>query len=65
MKFNKYEWRLLVKVLLLFAVLITAAWLLVNKNYLTSVIAIPIILFQMVDIFRLLKKAQDEVQLNS
>ena len=62
MKFNKYEWRLLVKVLLLFAVLITAAWLLVNKNYLTSVIAIPIILFQMVDIFRLLKKAQDEVQ---
>jgi two-component system, NtrC family, nitrogen regulation sensor histidine kinase NtrY len=62
MTFKKYEWRLLLKVLLLFAALVAAAWLLVNKKYLYLSIVLPIVLYQLYDVYRMLKKAQDEVQ---
>lgn len=62
MSFKKYEWRLLIKVVLLFAVLAGTAWLLVNKYYLYLGFTVPIVLLQMYDIYRMLKKAQDEVQ---
>jgi len=62
MSFKKYEWRLLIKVVLLFALLAGIAWLLVNKYYLYLGFTVPIVLVQMYDIYRMLKKAQDEVQ---
>jgi two-component system, NtrC family, nitrogen regulation sensor histidine kinase NtrY len=62
MTFKKYEWRLLLKALLLFTALVTAAWLLVNKKYLYLSIVMPIVLYQLYDVYRMLKKAQDEVQ---
>ncbi len=62
MTFKKYEWRLLLKVLLLFAALVAAAWLLVNKKYLYLSIVMPVVLYQLYDVYRMLKKAQDEVQ---
>jgi two-component system, NtrC family, nitrogen regulation sensor histidine kinase NtrY len=62
MTYKRYEWRLLIKVVLLFAVLVTAAWLLVNKKFLFAGLLIAIGLIQLYDIYRMLKKAQDEVQ---
>ena len=62
MTYKRYEWRLLIKVALLFAVLVTAAWLLVNKKFLFAGLLIAIGLIQLYDIYRMLKKAQDEVQ---
>jgi two-component system, NtrC family, nitrogen regulation sensor histidine kinase NtrY len=62
MTFKKYEWRLLLKVLLLFAALVAAAWLLVNKKYFYVSIVMPVVLYQLYDVYRMLKKAQDEVQ---
>jgi two-component system, NtrC family, nitrogen regulation sensor histidine kinase NtrY len=62
MTFKKYEWRLLLKVVLLFAALVAAAWLLVNKKYLYLCIVMPVVLYQLYDVYRMLKKAQDEVQ---
>lgn len=62
MTYKKYEVRLLIKVILLFAVLAGAAWLLVNRQYLYMGLTIPVVLFQMFDIYRMLKKAQDEVR---
>jgi two-component system, NtrC family, nitrogen regulation sensor histidine kinase NtrY len=62
MTFKKYEWRLLLKVLLLFAALVVAAWLLVNKKYFYVSIVMPVVLYQLYDVYRMLKKAQDEVQ---
>jgi signal transduction histidine kinase len=62
MTFKKYQWRLLIRVVLLFAVLAATAWFLVSKNYLYMGLMIPVIVFQMYDIYRMLKKAQDEVQ---
>lgn len=62
MIFKKHEWRLLLKVILLFAVLALAAWFLVSKAYLYMVLLAGISIFQLYDIYRMLKKAQDEVQ---
>jgi len=62
MTYKKYEVRLLIKVVLLFAVLAGAAWLLVSRYYLYMGLTIPVVLFQMYDIYRMLKKAQDEVR---
>ncbi len=62
MTFKKYEWRLLIKVVLLFAALVVAAWLLVNKKYLYLSIIGPLVLYQLYDVYGMLKKAQDEVQ---
>jgi len=62
MTYKKYEIRLLIKVVLLFAVLAGAAWLLVNKYYLYMGLTIPVVFYQVYDIYRMLKKAQDEVR---
>jgi two-component system, NtrC family, nitrogen regulation sensor histidine kinase NtrY len=62
MIFKKIEWRLLIKMVLLFAVLTAAAWFLVNKNYLYLGVLAVVMIFLMYDIYRMLKKAQDEVQ---
>ncbi len=62
MIFKKIEWRLLFRLVLLFAVLTAAAWLLVNKNYLYVTLLAAVLVFLMYDIYRMLKKAQDEVQ---
>ncbi|MBK8518119.1 MAG: HAMP domain-containing histidine kinase [Saprospiraceae bacterium] len=62
MTYKKYEIRLLKKVSLLFAVLTGTAWLLVNKHYSYMGLSVPVVLFQIYDIFNMLKKAQEEVQ---
>ncbi len=62
MTFKKYEWRLMIKLLLLFAAMTAAAWLLVNKKYLYLIFVIPLLLYQLYDVYKMLKKAQDEVQ---
>lgn len=62
MIFKKIEWRLLSRLVLLFAALISGAWLLVNKNYAYTVLPGIAAAYLMYDIYRMLKKAQDEVQ---
>lgn len=62
MTFKKIEWRLLFRLVLLFAVLTAAAWLLVNKYYMYVSLLALVLVFLMYDIYRMLKKAQDEVQ---
>jgi two-component system, NtrC family, nitrogen regulation sensor histidine kinase NtrY len=62
MIFNRYEFRLLIRIVLLFAVMLVAAWLLVKKQYLYVFLAAPVLIYQLYDLFRLLKKAQDEVK---
>lgn len=60
--FKKIEWRLFFKLMLLFAGLSAAAWFLVTKNYLYAALLGIVIIILMIDIYRMLKKAQDEVQ---
>ena len=60
--FKKYEWRLVIKLAALFLVMSAAAWLLINKEFLYVSLLLPVLLFLMYIIYRMLKKAQDEVQ---
>lgn len=59
--FRKPEFRLIIKVILLFIVLFALAFLIQKGNYTCVLIIVPITLYVLFDIYQMLKKAQDEV----
>ena len=62
MIFNRYEWRLVLRVLLLFiAITATAIVIVVYTQPLYTVITIPLVVYSVLDLIRFNKKAQDEV----
>ena len=61
MIFKRYEWRLLLRVLLLFVVLLATAMIIVKGMYLYLVITCPMVIYSVFDLIRFQKKAQDEV----
>ena len=61
MSFKKYEWRIIIRVLLLFATLSAAAFLLANQLYIYLLIAFPVIIYQVIEFYRFQKKAHDEL----
>jgi len=60
--FKRYDWGISIRVLLMFGTITGAALLLVHELYQFEIIAIPIIIYQVLDFFRLHKKAQQEVE---
>lgn len=62
MIFKKFQWDILIRVFFLFATLSAAAFILVTGNYLYEVIIGPVIIYQVVDFYRLHKQAQHEVE---
>lgn len=61
MIFKKNEWRILARVLLLFATLFGAAILITNKWYPYLLLIAPVIFYQVLDFYRFHRKAQDEL----
>jgi two-component system, NtrC family, nitrogen regulation sensor histidine kinase NtrY len=61
MNFKNFEWRILIRVIFLFITLSLASFLLVKQWYVYLLIAGPVIFYQLIDIFRFQKKAQDEL----
>ena len=61
MNFKNFEWRILLRVLLLFMTLSATSFILVKQWYVYLVIAAPIIIYQVVDIFRFQRKAHAEL----
>jgi len=61
MNFKNFEWRILIRVLLLFITLSFTSFLVVKQWYVYLLIATPVIIYQLIDIFRFQKKAQDEL----
>jgi two-component system nitrogen regulation sensor histidine kinase NtrY len=61
MIFNRYEWRLLLRVFLMFLALSAAAFVTVKGLYLYLVICIPLVTYAVIEMIRFQKKAQDEV----
>ncbi|QXV64464.1 HAMP domain-containing histidine kinase [Mucilaginibacter sp. 21P] len=62
MIFNRYEWRLVLRVALLFlAITSTVLVIFELRQYLFMVITIPLVVYSMLDLIRFNKKAQDEV----
>jgi len=61
MNFRNFEWRILLRVALLFITLSTASFVLVKQWYVYLLIAVPIIIYQVIDIFRFQRKAHEEL----
>jgi signal transduction histidine kinase len=61
MIYKKYEWRFLGRVLALFITLTIAAFIVVQGALIYLVFVVPVIAYQMYELIRFQKKAQDEV----
>jgi two-component system nitrogen regulation sensor histidine kinase NtrY len=63
MIFKRYEWRLVLRVLILFATLtVTSALVLTARDYiLFLVVTVPLCVFEVIDLIRFQRKAQEEV----
>jgi len=61
MIFKNYQWRTVSRVIFLLVTLTLAAFLVVNKKYIFLTVLLPVIIFQVLDIFKFMQKAQDEV----
>ena len=61
MIFKRYEWRLILRVLTLFVTLLAAAFILLNGLYIYLLIVVPISAYELVDMIRFNKKAQEEI----
>lgn len=61
MIFKNYQWRTVSRVLFLLVTLTIAAFLVVNRKYIFLTVLLPVIIFQVLDIFKFMQKAQDEV----
>lgn len=62
MTFKRYEWRILLRVLFLFITLTTTAFLLVKEMYVYLLLAAPVIIYQLVDLYRFQRKAHNELE---
>jgi len=62
MIFKRYEWRILLRIALLFITLLATSFLIVKEWYIYLIITLPIIIYQLYDFLRFQKKAQDEVE---
>jgi two-component system, NtrC family, nitrogen regulation sensor histidine kinase NtrY len=62
MMYKNIIWKLAIKVLLLFTALFLAAYLLVREKYVYAFFTIPIILFLLYDIYKMLRKVEAEVK---
>jgi nitrogen fixation/metabolism regulation signal transduction histidine kinase len=63
MIFKRYEWRLLLRIVFLFITLMVTAMILVRDTtlYMYLAITIPLLIYEVIDLIRFQKKAQDEV----
>lgn len=61
MAFKKFEWRILIRILFLFGTLTAAAILSVNGLFIYFLLIVPVIIFQVVDIYRFMRKTHDEL----
>src|SRR3569833_2609192 len=63
MIFKRYEWRLLLRIVFLFITLMVTAMILVRDTtlYMYLAITIPLLIYEVIDLIRFQKKAQDEI----
>jgi nitrogen fixation/metabolism regulation signal transduction histidine kinase len=62
MTFKRYEWKILIRVLLLLLTLSAASFILVNGWYAYLLLATPIVIYQVVEFYRFQRKAHVELE---
>ena len=61
MIFKQFRWRILLRVLGLFATMAVASWLLVKGWYIYLVVAAPVIVYQLAELYRSQRRAYEEL----
>lgn len=61
MIFKRYEWRILLRVLLMFATLSVASFLLVKGWYIYLLLILPVIIYQVIDMYQFQRKTKEEL----
>ena len=61
MIFKRYEWRLVLRVVILFITLTISSALVVKENYIFLIITLPMAIYEVIDLIRFQRKAQEEV----
>src|SRR6478735_5214836 len=61
MIFNRYEWRLVLRVLLLFVAVVATTLVATSGQILYGVITVPLVVYSVLDLIRFQQKAQQEV----
>ena len=59
---KKTGWRIFIRVFLLFTTLTAFSFLLVHEWYVYLLLILPVIAYQLVELYRFQRKAQDELQ---
>lgn len=62
MIFKNYDWNLVVRIVLLFATLSVAAWLMVNGDILFMLLLVVVIIVQAIDLYRFSNKSRKELE---
>jgi two-component system nitrogen regulation sensor histidine kinase NtrY len=62
MTFKKYEWRILIRVIILFLTLCVASFILVNKWYVYLLLLVPVIIYEFVEFYQFQQKAHKELE---
>ena len=61
MALKKFEWRIVIRVMLLFATLCGASLLLAYQHYVYLLIVVPVIIYQVIEFYSFQKKTHDEL----
>ncbi|MBA2747039.1 MAG: HAMP domain-containing histidine kinase [Flavisolibacter sp.] len=61
MNINNFEWRILIRVLLLFLTLCIAAYLLVTQLFIYFFLTVPLVMYQVIDFIRFQKNTHNEL----
>ncbi|CAN5448139.1 ATP-binding protein [soil metagenome] len=59
--FKKFEWRILIRVILIFISLFAAAWIMLVGRWILLVLLLPVVIYQLVEFYKFNKKAHDEL----
>lgn len=62
MKFKKFEWALLIRIILLLAIMSGIAFLLVNANFTLGAVGCLVLIFLVFDLYRFTNKSNEELQ---
>ena len=60
--FQNTGWRIFIRIFLLFITLTAVSFLLVHQQYIYLVVVVPVIAYQLAELYRFQRKAQDELQ---
>lgn len=62
MEYKKFKWRILFRVVMLFIVLFTAAFLILQEKYIFMLIVGPVLIYQVIEFYRFQEKKDSELQ---